>query len=264
MEKIDISGVPETMVQTLYARAKESRRRNALIHDDKAVEMVDRMDYDFSFADKDLAMGAGVIARTMLLDDMVGEFVASNPDCTVINIACGMDMRFWRMDNGRIRWHDIDLPETIDVRRRFVEDTDRVKMHAFSAMDEAWAAEVGPIDGPVLVIVEGLTMYLSAEDVARILSIVRDRYARATLFVEFLNPRFVGKDVERSISKNNARFTFGARSGAELVAGIDGLRHVADRSLSEKMPLINPVYRLLIKVPAIANLSNKIAVIRSF
>ena len=66
-EKIKLSGVPETMLQTVYARAKESSGRGA-IHDAKAEEIVERLDYDFSLADKDTAMRSGVIARTIVLD----------------------------------------------------------------------------------------------------------------------------------------------------------------------------------------------------
>ena len=51
-EKIKLSGVPETMLQTVYARAKESSGRGA-IHDAKAEGIIEKLDYDFSLADKD-------------------------------------------------------------------------------------------------------------------------------------------------------------------------------------------------------------------
>ena len=66
-EKVKLSGVPETMLQTVYARAKESGSRGA-IHDAKAEEIVGKLDYDFALADKDAAMHNGVIARTIVLD----------------------------------------------------------------------------------------------------------------------------------------------------------------------------------------------------
>lgn len=75
--KIDITGVPETMLQTLYARAKESKKPDHAIYDGKAIEIVDSLDYDFSLADKDFAMGSGVIARTIVLDKLVSEFLKS-------------------------------------------------------------------------------------------------------------------------------------------------------------------------------------------
>lgn len=77
-EKIKLSGVPETMLQTIYARAKESRGRGA-IHDAKAEEIIEKLDYDFSLADKDTAMRSGVIARTIVLDRMTKEWLASPP-----------------------------------------------------------------------------------------------------------------------------------------------------------------------------------------
>ena len=52
-EKPSLSGVPETMLQTIYARAKETKTRGA-IKDSKAVEIVEKLNYDFSLADKDL------------------------------------------------------------------------------------------------------------------------------------------------------------------------------------------------------------------
>ena len=54
-EKVNVTGVPETMVQTLYARAKETKKQNAKIKDEIAVELVGKLDYDFSKADKDKA-----------------------------------------------------------------------------------------------------------------------------------------------------------------------------------------------------------------
>ena len=77
-EKIRLSGVPETMLQTIYARAKESRTRGT-VHDAKAEEVVDNLDYDFSLADKDAAMHSGVIARTIVLDRLVACLLYTSP-----------------------------------------------------------------------------------------------------------------------------------------------------------------------------------------
>ena len=68
MEKVKIHGVPETMMQTLFA-------------------------------------------RTILLDQMVGAFLEEHPDATVVNIACGLDTRVYRLDNGQVRWYNLDLPD---------------------------------------------------------------------------------------------------------------------------------------------------------
>ena len=75
------------MVQTLYARAKETRKKNAKINDEIAVELVKKLDYDFSKADKDNAMTYGVIARTIVLDRMVKQYLEKNANTVVINIS---------------------------------------------------------------------------------------------------------------------------------------------------------------------------------
>ena len=113
-EKITLSGVPETMLQTVYARAKETKTRGA-ITDNKAVEIIDRLDYDFSMADKDAAMHSGVIARTIVLDKLVKTYLAGHGGAVVVNIACGLDTRCYRMSDYS-HWYNLDLPETIAVR----------------------------------------------------------------------------------------------------------------------------------------------------
>ena len=157
-ETITLSGVPETMLQTVYARAKESRGRGA-IRDLKAEEIIGRLDYDFSLADKDAAMHSGVIARTIVLDRLVGEYLAAHPDATVMNLACGLDTRCYRMQ-GYAHWYNLDLPETIAVREALLPESGSISQLAMSAMDDWGAAVEGP-SGPALVIIEGLTMYLT-------------------------------------------------------------------------------------------------------
>ncbi len=111
--KINVKGVPETMIQTLYARAKETRQKNPKIKDEMAVSIVKQLDYNFSQADQDKTMRSGVIARTIVLDKMVEEYLDKHKNTIVINIACGLDTRCYRMKGKYIRWYNLDLPETM-------------------------------------------------------------------------------------------------------------------------------------------------------
>lgn len=184
MGKIQIHGAPETMLQTLYVRAAYSQKKNAKFHDDRAVEIVSRMDYDFSMAGKDAMMSKGVIARTILLDRMAGDFISENPKGTVVNIACGLDTRVYRLNAlPSVRWYNLDLPETIEVRRQFLTENGHISMIAKSAMDESWADEIVEPEGRVLVVIEGLSMYLSEQDVKQMLSIISRRFERAEVIM---------------------------------------------------------------------------------
>lgn len=264
MGKINITGVPETMIQTLYARAKESQKSNPLIYDSQAIEIVNKLDYDFSKADKDMKMSAGVIARTIMLDKMVKGYVDSHKAATVINIACGMDTRVYRVDNGKIRWYNIDLPETINVRKRFLDENGRISMIACSAMDKAWTDKIGKVQGDVLVVIEGLTMYLTEEDVKQILTIISNHFSAndVTLFMEFMSPFVVKSVKEKSIDQSGAKFTWGVSDGEKIADLVPTFKHVEDRSLVEGMEVMYPIYKLIGKIKPIRNLSNKIAVLR--
>ena len=154
-EKITLSGVPETMLQTVYARAKESRTRGAIC-DKKAEQIIEKLNYDFSLADRDAAMHSGVIARTIVLDRLSEEYLSAHPGATVLNIACGLDTRCYRM-TGYGHWYNLDLPETIAVRKTILPEQGKISQIAMSAMDD-WSGEIAEKDVPALVIVEGLTM----------------------------------------------------------------------------------------------------------
>lgn len=120
--KVGVQGVPETMLQTLFARAAESEKENHHIYDKKAIEIVSQLDYDFSKAESDKLMSSGVIARTIVLDRLVNDYLTKHPDAIVVNIACGLDTRCYRMKGKYQRWYNIDLPETMDIRSRFLEE----------------------------------------------------------------------------------------------------------------------------------------------
>lgn len=257
-EKITFSGVPETMLQTVYARAKETKTRGA-ITDNKAVELIGRLDYDFSMADKDAAMHSGVIARTIVLDKLVKTYLAGHGGAVVVNIACGLDTRCYRVE-GYSHWYNLDLPETIAVRKKLLPEGGSISQIAMSAMDD-WGGEIKEASTSVLVIIEGLTMYLSEADVKRIFGVIAARFDHVEVLVETMNPMVVRRFKEKSIEGSKARFTWGVKNGAALAALLPDFRYVEEHSLCEGMAAFMPVYKLLGKIPAVSNISNRIVVL---
>ena len=237
-EIIKLSGVPETMLQTVYARAKESSGRGA-IHDAKAEEIVERLDYDFSLADKDTAMRSGVIARTIVLDKL--------------------DTRCYRM-SGYAHWYNLDLPETMAVREKLLPESGTISQIAMSAMED-WGSKISEQNVQVLIVIEGLTMYLNAKDVQQIFSVISSRFSQATIFVETMNPAMVRHFKEKSIDASNAKFNWGIKNGKALAELLPDFRFVEEHSLTEGMAAFAPVYKLLDRLPAVRNISNKIIVL---
>src|SRR5512136_1296519 len=123
----DLSGVAETLLMTLYIRAMESQRPDALIKDEKAVRLVTEMSYDFDrirqvHMDEDDKVT--VILRNLEFDRYARDFLTRHPEAVVVHIGCGFDSRFERVAerNIQMEWYDLDLPEVIEQRRKLIGD----------------------------------------------------------------------------------------------------------------------------------------------
>ncbi|MET9966896.1 class I SAM-dependent methyltransferase [Streptomyces sp. NPDC006356] len=142
----ELGEIQETLLIPLYARAMETHKRRGMVTDPRAVEMVDALDYDFARFDGATSL-LGANLRTLLFDTWVRDFLARHPSGTVVEIGTGLNTRFERLDNGTVHWIDLDLPDVIELRRSFFEDTDRRRMLAASVTDPAWTDEVRRLPG---------------------------------------------------------------------------------------------------------------------
>ena len=258
--KPTINGSAETMLQSFYARAQYSKRKNHKFNDAKAVELVDKIDYDFSAAAKDSAMGKGVIARTIVFDELVKNFIEKNPGCTVVNIACGLDTRFYRMDNGKITWYNLDLPETIAIRNQIFEESGRVSTIGISALDSAWPKEV-KVRGKMLLIIEGLSMYLTAEENGKILKVIKDNFDNAYILMECLAKTWIKKEgIEKSIQQTGSKFVFGADHFEDLGNMTKGYHKIKDDNILRGMELFSSAYKLFSLLPIAKKVSQKILI----
>ena len=255
-----LEGVEKTMLLTMYTKAKHSQEKNHKFYDQKAIDVISKIDYDFTMAEKDKLMQMGVIGRTIVLDSMVSEYIKNHPDCTVINIASGMDTRFNRLDNGRIRWYNVDLENSAEFRLKYLPDTDRVTTFAYSAMDPNWAGEI-KASGDILIIIEGLTMYLTHHDNAEILRIIDDNFDSCTIFTEIMPPVSVENTKEVSVEETESEFIWGLHNGRELT-GLNGhFRWIKDVNLFDGVNVYKPIFRLFTWFPLLRKRMDYIAVL---
>jgi O-methyltransferase involved in polyketide biosynthesis len=136
-----LGDVQQTLFIPLAARAQETARKHPVLRDPKAVAMMAALDFDAAKYGKG-AGGGIVVLRTAIYDYWVRAFQAQHPAGTVVELGTGLNTRFERVDNGQVHWIDLDLPDTIELRRRFFADTDRRQMIAASVLDEDWRQAV--------------------------------------------------------------------------------------------------------------------------
>lgn len=171
----ELGHVQETLLIPLYARARDAARRHPVLHDERARELVDGIDYDFTrFGGPSLP---GCVFRSAILDDWVRRFMTEHPAGTVVELGTGLNTRFDRLDNGSVRWFDLDLPDTIALRRRFFADRPRCTMLTGSVLDTDWFDTVATAPGPYLFVSEAVFVYLAEEQVRSVLSQLAQRFA---------------------------------------------------------------------------------------
>jgi O-methyltransferase involved in polyketide biosynthesis len=210
-EKVHLTREKETLLITLYGKALESRLPGSLLRDHFADEAVRNIDYDFSRLKVDGNLGVGLAVRAKTLDDRVLDFLARNPDAIVLHLGCGLDTRIFRVDPPQgVTWFDVDYPEVIELRRKLYPPRDHHHLVPSSVTEPRWLDAV-PRDRPAMIVAEGLTPYIAADEGPRLFSrlvshlasgeLMFDAYSRFGLKLLRLNPSFraTGAEVHWSI-----------------------------------------------------------------
>ncbi|MFN2127565.1 MAG: class I SAM-dependent methyltransferase, partial [Anaerolineales bacterium] len=138
--EINLGSVQKTLLLPLWGRAVETQKPKPILVDSKAVSIINNIPYDFSVIAENINPLSRLswIARSIYFDKKIKEFVNVSPEATIVNIGCGLDTTFDRVDNGKIHWYDLDLPDTIELRKKYISETDRRKFIPKSVFDTSW------------------------------------------------------------------------------------------------------------------------------
>lgn len=197
---IILTGVPETTLWTLHNRAAEAMRPDGHLRDPDCVRIYTSIDYDFerNFGKPD---GSHPM-RSRVIDDVLRPWLAAHPGGTVVELGAGLETQFQRVDDGKVRWRCVDVPESIAVRERFLPATERCRYVAKSALDLSWFDEVDDGEG-VFVTAQGLLMYFDEADVKRLFVAIVDRFPGVELMFDTI-PRWFSKKTLEGFGKTKA------------------------------------------------------------
>jgi O-methyltransferase involved in polyketide biosynthesis len=237
-QQVTLSGVSETALLTLYARAGEARRPDAVIDDPMAIALVDSIHFDF--AKFRTSHHQGIALRARAFDIQTQSFLAQHPSATVVALAEGLQTSFWRLDaatpDGQFRWLTVDLPPIIDVRTRLLPPSPRVSVCAQSALDYSWMDSVDPSAG-VIITAEGLLMYLQPEQALGLITECAKRFPGGQMLFD-LPPAWFSKLSRYGGLRTSSRyrvppmpFSLSAAQAADLTNTVPGVRAVRDMQL---------------------------------
>ncbi len=232
-EQLKLSDVQETALIPLAVRANETKGKKARICDEKAVEIIETLGIDTKNLDK-LVTHECVVARTILFDQTVKKLLDKYPDAVCINIGCGLDNRFERVDNGGIDWYNVDLPDSIAVRKKVYRETEREHMLVGNVLDTDWMEAI-PKDRVTIVVAEGLFMYFSKEEIKTILNNLTDTFDKGFLVVELMLQKMMKEKMHDTVKNTSAKFGWGTDSGKDLLPLDSRLELISEKSFSSQM-----------------------------
>lgn len=167
--KIELGKVQETLLLPLWGRAMETEKTKPLLIDNKAVSIIANLPYDFSLiANNGSKLSqAAWIARSIFFDTKIKSFIADNPKVTIVNIGCGLDTTFDRVDNGKIEWIDLDLPDVIALRKKYFQETDHRKLIPMSVFNSEWYKDIDSTN-KVMLLIAGVLYYFDETEVKKL------------------------------------------------------------------------------------------------
>ena len=222
-----IQNISDTAVWVAAYRAQENDRPDAVVKDPFARRLAgDRGEQIL----RELPVAShgtwALVVRTKVLDDVITELVTRGEADTVINMACGLDTRPWRMDlPAALRWVDVDLPGILDYKLgKLSGETPRCRYEAVKQDladlpgRRALFARLGSETSKALCITEGLLVYLTADQVGGLATDLHAQPGFKHWLLELVNP-VVLKTMQamwrRQLDAANASMHFGpAESGA--------------------------------------------------
>jgi methyltransferase (TIGR00027 family) len=200
---MNLSEISQTASMALICRAVVSEKKNPVFNDPMAVLFLERLMSISSDEEKKrmikwkkmyAAHARDSKARALTarsFDDIANLFISNHPGCTVINLACGFDTRFWRIDNKKCQFIELDLPEMIELKREILKDLLGYELIGCSVLDTSWIDKVTSNGtSNFLILAEALFYYLPKQDVTRILQVIAQRFTRSQLVLDMAPEKY--------------------------------------------------------------------------
>lgn len=204
-----LSNESKTLFIPLYGKALMSKSK-LFINDPKAEEIIESVDYNFEELKQSKWLSMYMATRAKILDEITSEFMERKRNVTIIHLGCGLDSRCLRVNDKYSKWYDIDYPNVIELRKKFYEETDKYKMIGKSVTDLSWLSEIETDNLNILIVAEGLTMYLSEDEIQQLLAGINQRFGNATILFDAYSKQAVkSSKIKNPVNQMSANIKWG-------------------------------------------------------
>jgi O-methyltransferase involved in polyketide biosynthesis len=234
---VELSGPAQTMLTTLYLKALDADFVRPVLDDRYAKDAVRRLDYDWRAIGISGRWAPLVTVRTAQYDIWARQFLAVHEHATVVHLGCGLDSRVFRVDPGpHVEWYDIDYPGVIALREKIYPTRPRYHLMGTSATDPSWLDRV-PADRPVLLLAEGISMYLKEHEGVALLRRVVERFSAGELQIDFFNWLAIrSQKTQTLVRRSGSTLHWAVNSPQDILRSVPGVRLLTADSIFDASP----------------------------
>lgn len=223
---MELNNESKTLFIPLLGKALMSKN-NLFLRDRKAEEIISKIDYDFHSLKQSKWLSMYMSVRALIIDEVCNQYISKHSNATIIHLGCGLDSRCLRVNQNYKNWYDIDYEEVISIRKHFYNEDSSHKMIGCSVMDFKWLDQIEDNDH-IMVVVEGLTMYLSEEEIKNLISRIHERYGNVYLLFDAYTKKGVkGSKIKNPVNQMNAEIKYGIDNPEEFLSLNENLEYVA-------------------------------------
>lgn len=181
-----MNSVNRTLYIPLYGKAYVSRK--GLFLQDKTAEQIwEAGGFPLRGKSKSKWLAYYMGIRSAVFDRWLGENMEKNPDAVVLHLGCGLDSRVLRVGTRGHKWFDVDFPEVIREREKYYDRSGEYRMVSGDLREENWLDAL-PHGGCAVVVLEGVSMYLTDGEREKLMAMLVTRFGRVHLLTDCYTP----------------------------------------------------------------------------
>lgn len=172
----------KTLFIPLYGKAIMSKE--GFINDKTAEKIIESEKESFDNVDQSRKLAIYMAMRAEQYDEIVRNFIKENSDPVIIQLGCGLDSRINRVNLNPLMWYDLDFPDVIELRKKYYSENDFYTMIPSSVTNYSWLDKITCNSDNVLIVAEGLSMYLSETDMKNLIEKFRNKFRKSTFIFD--------------------------------------------------------------------------------
>lgn len=231
---MELNNESKTLFIPLYGKALMSKNK-LFINDPKAEEIIDRIDFNFSELKQSKWLSMYMAVRAKIIDEICRRYIAQNHNIIVIHLGCGLDSRCLRVNTDNVKWYDIDFENVINLRKQFYGENEKYKMIGKSVTDLSWLDRIDTNNQSALIVAEGLTMYLTEEELQQLLKGINSRFGNSNIVLDAYSKQAVkSSKLKNPVNQMNAEIKWGMNTPSDFTRLNENLEFIREYLIRDK------------------------------